>query len=239
AAVETAGEVTGPLGELVVDPDGPALVVKQDIAEKDEPDGYAGIDTAGGITLPLAATLSTGLVVGGAGRQFAGIEIIQDADQTRGPIDTTVAAGSNGLNVATLNGEPTDVIHVVATGDALEPGQVRLGPSLDIIVNYTSKTATSFVGCTLVSGSGTLTTGMAAWVWESPDHVDGSPLYVRFDRHVTYTGGSEFTAPKVGTGEPFDWIAGAFPRALAQFEGTIVMHRSVSRLHGLPPTIQA
>ena len=65
---------------------------------------------------------------------------------------TTIAAASNGVAL------PTATINVAATAWAAASGSIRVLTSTGSqTVNYTAKTATSFTGCTL--GTGTMSTG--------------------------------------------------------------------------------
>lgn len=79
---------------------------------------------------------------------------------------TTVAAGSNGVNVSTFAGAGTlnvattlgwNTASISSTQGALSV--VTSGTAA--VITYTGVTATSFTGCTTVSGSGTVSTGAA------------------------------------------------------------------------------
>jgi hypothetical protein len=79
---------------------------------------------------------------------------------------TTVAAGSNGVNVSTFAGAGT--LNVATTlgwntaSISASQGAVSVATSGGTaVITYTGTTATSFTGCTTVSGSGTLSTGGA------------------------------------------------------------------------------
>ncbi len=76
---------------------------------------------------------------------------------------TTVASGSNGVNVSTFTGSGT--LDVASTAGYDSAGVIRVVTSTGIAdINYTGLTATSFTGCTTAStgvASGVLSTGAA------------------------------------------------------------------------------
>ena len=82
------------------------------------------------------------------------------ATWTKTAAGTTVAAGSNGVDVSTFAGSGTLNVASAASFPSTSGTEIEVVTSNGLAyVTYTGKTATSFTGVTLVSGSGTLSTG--------------------------------------------------------------------------------
>jgi hypothetical protein len=102
---------------------------------------------------------------------------------------TTVAAGSNGVSVSTFAGAGT--LNVATTlgwntaSISSSQGAVSVvtsGGTSPAVITYTGVTATSFTGCTTVSGSGTLATGAAV----SPTGVYSAAGHLMAQCHTWY-----------------------------------------------------
>lgn len=83
---------------------------------------------------------------------------------------TTVASGSNGVNVSTFTG--TGTLNVAATASFPSSGTLTVTTSTgSAAITYTGKTSTTFTGLKTVSGTGTLTTGKpvgTGFYWGNP-----------------------------------------------------------------------
>lgn len=86
--------------------------------------------------------------------------------ETNSGLATTVAAGSNGVNVSTFAGagvlNVTSTLGYPAASISATQGALTVATSGGTAtVTYTGTTATTFTGCTAITGSGTLSTGGA------------------------------------------------------------------------------
>lgn len=125
-----------------------------------------GSGTSLGGTLALTVT-GTGFLPG-AGVAFSGA--------------TTVAVGSNGVDIASFTG--SGAVNVISTGAFPAAGSLRVATTGgSAVIACTASTATSFTGCTRTSGSGTMATGGAV--------VEGNPPGLR--RAVVSADGTTIT----------------------------------------------
>lgn len=124
----------------------------------------------------IAASDNTGLILD-AISELAGFDV--------SAAPTTVASGSNGVNVNTFAGSGT--LNVGSTTNYPTSGKicVVLAGSSSVYkeITYTGKGATTFTGCTTVSGSGALTTGDQVYAYPSdaghvllPGSTEDSPI---------------------------------------------------------------
>jgi hypothetical protein len=95
---------------------------------------------------------------------------------------TTVAAGSNGVNVSTFAG--AGVLHVnttlgypSASINATQGSLTVATSGTSAVITYTGVTAQTFTGCTTVSGNGTLSTGGAIVPTGNPYSASGTQLH--------------------------------------------------------------
>ena len=95
-------------------------------------------------------------------------------------LPTNVASGSNNVNIATFEG--AGILNVASTSRAPTVGVLTLPTHDGATVSYTGITATSFTGCTLVQGTGTLIT---TDVVLPPGTTETFPT--RSGRHLGYT----------------------------------------------------
>jgi hypothetical protein len=112
--------------------------------------------------------------------------------QSESLTNTTVASGSNGVNVDTFEGAGvlnvnTTLGYPAASINSTQGSLTVATSAGTAVITYTGITATSFTGCTTVSGSGTLSTGGAvqptggayssAGTLLHACHVYGTPLW--------------------------------------------------------------
>ncbi len=133
---------------------------------------------------------------------------------------TTVASGSNGVALSTFTG--SGVLNVLsAAGYPASGGYVALPGLSGAIVSYTSTTSTTFAGCTLVSGAGTLATGQT---------VNGANGHAVIIPRCATPSSSAFNGTGVITGA----ISGASftPTALNTFVMEIVFTKTTNLTQG-------
>lgn len=72
--------------------------------------------------------------------------------------DSTIAAGSNGVNTSTFAG--AGVLNVASTTNAPTSGSLRVATAgTTARITYTGKTSTTYTGCTTTIGGGVMSTG--------------------------------------------------------------------------------
>lgn len=109
----------------------------------------------------LSSTSSASIATANAAAINAAISDIVGFDVTASP--TTVAAGSNGVNITTFTGSGT--LNVVSTSGRFDPAGGRVvvvitsSSTKRVELDYTGITSTSLTGVSLPAGTGTLTTG--------------------------------------------------------------------------------
>ena len=107
-----------------------------------------GLPTAGHVSLPYIGNALISYT-GVTSTTLTGCALVA-------PATTTVALLSNNLLLSTLTGGGT--INVAATAGAPSAGQLVFPGHGGAVVSYTGLTSTTFTGCRLLSGSGTLAT---------------------------------------------------------------------------------
>ena len=144
----------------------------------------SGTETTNGSSSYLQMTLQGTLYQGAFGQvtpyfslwtQDAALLIINALNQqvgarwgTAGPV-TTVASGSNGVNVNTFTGSGTLNVAGAATAGFPSNGYLTVNAistsaSVNPIISYTGISGTTFTGCTTISGAAILATGQEVTV---------------------------------------------------------------------------
>lgn len=111
--------------------------------------------------------------------------------------DTTVAAGSNGVNTNTFAGAGT--LNVASTTNAPSTGTLKVATAgTEATITYTGTTSTTFTGCTTTSGGGVMSTGGTVRNSAYQNMYDGNLLVVAdasnaFDYVVDLAGDSRLS----------------------------------------------